>query len=409
MESSRDLLVRGVAAAKSGLIGEARFYLEWVLRLEPPKDQKIEALYWLSSLFTNPAQEREMLESILAEEPFEPRARRRIFLLDGKIKTGDLINPEKYEQDTTTPVASESDRFTCPNCGGRMTYAPDGSSLECEYCNSRQFFRRQTASLQNDQSSGTDFIGAMATASGHNQVIAQQMLTCKGCGAEFLLADRQISTNCPFCQSAQVVNFDTIRQMIPPARIIPVEVGYPQAFAAAKAAFSGELDITQMYDVRPAFYPVWQFELNGAVGWRMPSVDTDHPEDVSGDELVNFHFVPILAVSNLPGTFDDIAADFDYSRIASYSPRFLVDCLAAGYQVSLAEAALEARGQTVREITRRLEQKLGRRNGDFFVSSSNLYVSQFWLTLVPIWVFMDASSKRAALVNGQNGDTRTNF
>jgi hypothetical protein len=60
MENSRDLLVRGVAAAKSRLVGEARFYLEWVLRLDPPRDQKIDALFWLSTLASDPSKEREL-------------------------------------------------------------------------------------------------------------------------------------------------------------------------------------------------------------------------------------------------------------------------------------------------------------------------------------------------------------
>ncbi|GAP22411.1 hypothetical protein [Leptolinea tardivitalis] len=406
MENSRDLLVRGVAAAKSRLVGEARFYLEWVLRLDPPRDQKIDALFWLSTLASDPSKERELLESILAEEPFEPRARRRLLILDGKLKTGDLIDPELYQQEINTTASSSSDRFTCPNCGGRLTYAPDGSSLECEYCSSRQFFRRQTASLANDQASGNDFIMAMATASGHNQMIAQQLLTCKGCGAEFILEEHQISANCPFCRSSQVINFNTIRQMIPPARIIPIEIGYPQAFATAKEAFAGNLDINKMFDVRPAFYPVWEFELNGTIGWRVPTTDLENEDRFSGDELINFYMVPVLAVDGLLESCSDLASEFDYSRIEPYKPQYLVDCLAVGYQVTMASAALEAREIAVREMTRRMEHKLGRRAGDFFVNSSGLYVSQFWLTLVPIWIFLEAQTKRAAVVNGQNGKTR---
>ena len=407
MENTRDLLIRGVAAAKAKLTGEARFYLEWLLRLEPPKDQQNEALFWLSSLSTNPVDERGLLESILANDPYDPRARRRLLILDGKIKTGDLINPESYEQDINSPQTIPADKFTCPNCGGRMTYSPEGASLECENCNSRQFFRRQTGALSNDSSSGQDFIIAMATASGHNQVISHQIITCKGCGAEFLLSERQIATSCPYCHSPQVINFHTIRQMVPPARIIPINVGYQQAFAAAQKALSGNLDINKMYDVRPAFYPVWQFELSGEVGWRLPAVDVTDFEKPSGAELVGFFTVPVLAVEGLFKQFPNLAIDFDYSSIEPYSPNYLVDCLAVGYHLPLSGAALEAREFTVREFSRRIEKKIGRRSGEFFISSSNLYISQFWLTMVPIWVFSDSIAGKIALVNGQNANTRT--
>jgi DNA-directed RNA polymerase subunit RPC12/RpoP len=407
MENTRDLLTRGIAAAKANLIGEARFYLEWLLRLDPPKNQQNEAMYWLSTLTNNTVEERKFMESILANDPFEPRARRRLLQLDGKIKTGDLINPEEYEQDINTPQITPTDKFNCPNCGGRMTYSPDGSSLECEYCNSRQFFRRQTGTLLNDSSSGSDFIAAMATASGHNQVISQQIVSCKGCGAEFLLPERQISSNCPYCQSSQVVNFNTIKQMVPPARIIPVELGYQQAFVAAQKALGGNLDIKNMYDVRPGFYPVWQFELNGEIGWRVPVVDVNESESPSGAEQVGFYTVPVFAVDGFFKQFQNLALDFEYSRIEPYSPNFLVDCMAIGYQISISDAALEARGYTVKEFSRRIEKKIGRRSGDFFISSSNLYISQFWLTMVPVWVFSDSALGQAAIVNGQNGITRT--
>jgi len=411
MENTRDLLVRGVAAAKARLIGEARFYLEWLLRLEPPKDQKLEALYWLSTLVTDPDQEREMLESILAEEPFEPRARRRLLIIDGKLNANDVINADHYEQEVSLPAVSEADRFTCPKCGGRLTYAADGSSLECEYCNTRQYFRRQTASLTNDRSSGNDFIAAMATASGHNQIVEQQLLTCQGCGAEFMLTRHEISAICPFCRSPQVVNLNTVRQMIPPSRIIPVEVGFPQAFAAARASFSGDLDINQMKDVRPAFYPVWQFEMSGSIGWRLPDVDsTDDLKESKffGEEPVDFYFVPVMAVSNLPDRFHDLVREFDYNRVVEYNPQYLVDCLAVGNQIPLSDAALEAREQTVRDVTRRIEKRLKLVTGDFFINSSSLFIAQFWLTLVPIWVFHDPHSKHVAIINGQNGRTRVN-
>lgn len=403
MDNTRDLLVRGMAAAKAGLKGEARFFLDWLLRLDPPKDQKNEALYWLSSLASTPEEERRLLESILANDLNDPRARRRLLILDGKIKTGDLINPDRYEQEIDLPQVVKTDKFTCSNCGGRLTYSPDGSSLECEYCNSRQFFKGQTGSLINDRESGQDFIAAMAMASGHNQVIAQQIIICNSCGAEYLLTKSQISTSCPYCHSQQVVNYHQIKQMIPPARIIPLEIGYQQAFTSAQKVLQGNLEIHEMYDVRPAFYPVWQFSLDGEVSWRLPSIINTDEERTSGKEQIAFHTVPVFAIESKFEQFNRLVEDFNYSRIEPYSPVYLVDCLALGYQIPLSDAALTARELTVREYSRRIEKKLGRKSGDFFISSSDLFITQFWLTLVPLWLFNNPKSGQAAIVNGQTG------
>jgi hypothetical protein len=45
----RDLLTRGIAAAKAGNREEARFYLEWVLITEATEEQRLQAWLWLSS------------------------------------------------------------------------------------------------------------------------------------------------------------------------------------------------------------------------------------------------------------------------------------------------------------------------------------------------------------------------
>jgi hypothetical protein len=74
----RDLLVRGITAAKAKEAGEARFFLKWLLRLDPPAEERIEALYWLSEICTDPAEQRGYLEDILANDQGEPRARRNL-------------------------------------------------------------------------------------------------------------------------------------------------------------------------------------------------------------------------------------------------------------------------------------------------------------------------------------------
>ena len=49
-DGARDLLVRGIAAAKAGERAEARHYLEWALRQQPSSDEQLEAWLWLSDV-----------------------------------------------------------------------------------------------------------------------------------------------------------------------------------------------------------------------------------------------------------------------------------------------------------------------------------------------------------------------
>ena len=75
-ESARDLLVRGVAAAKAGDKDEARFYLEKMLRLDPTPDQRADAWVWLSAVYDDLAKKRDCIENALSYNPDHPVARR---------------------------------------------------------------------------------------------------------------------------------------------------------------------------------------------------------------------------------------------------------------------------------------------------------------------------------------------
>ena len=68
-DEARDILVRGIAAAKAKEMEEARHYLEWALNLEPDPDQAEEAWYWLSEISLDPAEKRRWLDDLLANNP----------------------------------------------------------------------------------------------------------------------------------------------------------------------------------------------------------------------------------------------------------------------------------------------------------------------------------------------------
>ena len=408
MDSTRDLLVRGIAAAKANSESEARFFLEWVLRVYPSKVEKIEALYWLSTLATVPEQERELLNLILIEDPDEPRALRKLLVMDGKLKEQDIIDPETYRQVQEPAAPAASVGITCPKCGGRLTYAADGSSLICEYCTTRKFFRQNSGPRSDDDLSGNDFIASMATTNGHNQSLQQHLLTCRGCGAEFLISDNRISASCPFCQSSQIVDTSVIRQMIPPSRIIPLRIGHAGLNLKELKKICGDQFLQKHRETRPAFYPVWEFELNGLVTWRLPvSVLSDDMEEKTFDVPIQHRITQVMAVDGFLSRFENLEDGFDYSDVQPYSPEYLVDSLAAGYTLPVSDAALIARGKLVKMVTEESRQRLGWLMKGFLLDSSGMHITQFWLTLVPMYIFKDAKKKLTVLVNGQTGVVRS--
>jgi len=92
-DEAADLLAYGVGAAKTKDRDEARYYLEWVLRLDADFDQQVEAWYWLSTITDDPAEKRNCLESVLAIDPSYGDAGRDLAILDGRLKPDQLIDP----------------------------------------------------------------------------------------------------------------------------------------------------------------------------------------------------------------------------------------------------------------------------------------------------------------------------
>ena len=120
-DGAHDLLVRGIAAAKAGERAEARHYLEWALRQQPSSDEQLEAWLWLSDVAEVRDEARRWLEEVLANDPHNPRALRRLAVLDGRLLRGDMIDPD---QPLPAPVLQDNpvdvERFACPTCGGPL-------------------------------------------------------------------------------------------------------------------------------------------------------------------------------------------------------------------------------------------------------------------------------------------------
>ncbi|MDY0020493.1 MAG: hypothetical protein RBT47_10865 [Anaerolineae bacterium] len=129
-DSVRDMLVRGVAAARVGDGDEARFYLEWVLRCgNAGQEGETEAWMWLSRISKDPKEKRDCLESALAIDPFNPELRRDLAILDGKLNPEEMINPDAL------PLSDGGGGPSlCPECGGALIFTADGTGRECERC-----------------------------------------------------------------------------------------------------------------------------------------------------------------------------------------------------------------------------------------------------------------------------------
>ncbi|HEX9387310.1 MAG TPA: hypothetical protein VF918_13385, partial [Anaerolineales bacterium] len=136
----KELLRSGIIDAKTGNRESASRYLDRAIYISNDHDVLAEAWFWMSEVVDDKLEKRRALENCLANDLRHARARRSLAILDGKLKAGEIINPDKLPLAPESLHAANAKRFMCPKCGGRMGFAPDGQSLLCEYCSRNQKF-----------------------------------------------------------------------------------------------------------------------------------------------------------------------------------------------------------------------------------------------------------------------------
>ena len=408
MQRDNELVHEAYINLKTGDRAAARRYAERALLTVDDVETRVKASFILSQVTDDPKEKRDLLETVLAYDRTHAEARRALAILDGKLKPEDIVDADNLPAQSTEQA--RADRFTCPKCGARRVFAPDGHSLLCENCGYND-------SLAMDgEADESDFFTAMATAKGHRKPVAMQVFHCQGCGAEFILALGVISATCAYCDSPHVVRLGQSRELIEPEGVIPHAFTQKQAIQLlVKWVEQNKLKPGRKVDFpRGVYLPLWTFDLGGAIRYSGNMVETD--DDPFGqrqrrvvrmtDEypvLVNDW--PIPASQKIVARFARLLPTFDLTAVKPYDPRYLADWPAEVYDISMSNASLEARSQVFAQYRERLPSEQLSQLTNINLSSAGMAIESFKLVLLPVWMTeipLDGKTL-PLLINGQNG------
>jgi DNA-directed RNA polymerase subunit RPC12/RpoP len=426
-DSVHDLLVRGIAAAKSNTPAdqaEARFYLEWVLRLdETTYDQQAEAWLWLSQIEDDPIKKRDCLENVIAIDPANPLARRGLAILDGQLKPQDVIDTrqpiEPVKLDEVEPPQAR--RYVCPKCGGQLAFDAATRQLRCSYCGNQLYEYQAITQGALMPIEEQNFFATLPTAKAHRwELAAAHTLNCQGCGATFTLPPLEISGSCPFCGSAHVIEATTSAELIQPEGVLPFQFDAEEATKHVRRWIDqqrfrpGDLDErSAISKPRGVYLPFWTFDLGGQINWSALVAEQHGRQTVWAPRndiyLVYHNDLLVPGTHSLPLDLLSVAVDFDtvHNTLAAYSGQLLADWPAEIYQISMADASLVAR-QRALQIAREhvTYQSLGsQRVRDLRFNTGSMVIESFKLTLLPIWIgsYRYKGQAYACVVNGQTG------
>ncbi|MCC7119158.1 MAG: hypothetical protein IT310_11580 [Anaerolineales bacterium] len=411
-EYSKELLRSGIINAKSGDRESARRYLDRAVYSATSFAVLAEAWFWMGEILTDPAERKEAYRNCLSHDLSHARAKRALALLEGTLKADELINPDQLPQTSADPRAVEAKRFMCPKCGGRMSFAPDGSqALVCDYCSRNQTL---TAGAANEK----DFIVAMATLKGHGKPLQEQVFHCKGCGAEFILPPDLISANCAYCNSPHVVSLEKTKDLLAPNGIIPYAFDQQKAIQLLVAwVEKNEISPEKKVELpRGLYLPLWTFDLGGVVDYAAEIVETEDTlfsarrgqrqvRRIQDTFPVLVDDLPLPASRKPSAVFLRLIPTFELKSLQPYDPRFLAGWPAETYDVPMADASLDARSLAYQKTQREIPHALGLNVKLVHSSSANLTVESFKLNLLPVWMteLPFDGRRHLILINGQNG------
>jgi len=413
----KELLRSGIIEAKAGHKDSARRYFDRAVYMSNDHDVLAEAWFWMSQVIDEAVEKRKALENCLAHDLRHARARRALAILDGKLKADEIINPDQAPRAPEGSHTANADRFMCPKCGGRMSFAPDGQSLHCEYCSRNQKFSVAQPGTAHEK----DFIIAMATARGHGKPLNEQVFHCEGCGCEFILPPSQISAACVYCGSPHVVDWESEEELLAPDGIIPHAFDQQHAIKLLiEWVESNKIKPEKNVEMpRGVYLPLWTFDIGGALDYVGEKVDDSQIQfnnkrpkmiRVKDSYPVQVNDLPIPASRKLSAVFLKLIPTFELKAVKPYDPRYLANWPAEVYDIPMAEASLDARSQSLSRYKRDLPNLLTPLQ-IISTSSANMTVESFRLNLLPVWMteLPFDGREHLVLINGMNGTVKSDL
>ncbi len=400
---SRDLLVHGIASAKVGEKQLAYRYLERYLYQDPPEKEQMDAMYYLSLVSPTEAEQRDWIEKILAMDPTEGRARRQLAILNGELQAEQIVDPDRLPEQVAHQVtANDLDRFTCLQCGGRMTFAPDGQSLLCENCEAKSLREKSSNSIEE-----TNFFISLATGQGHSKPVNTQISLCAGCGAEFIIPVQQLSWQCPFCESNYAVVQKEEREILLPGALIPFSLAENQAYETMIKWWKGNQDANagKFEAMQGIYLPIWTFDIGGFIDWQLEIKENRQWYPQSSTKAIFYDDIRVPATHKCPRLMNDLMDSFNFEAMVAFDYQYLVNWMAESYEVLAGNAAISARKFALEAERQYLKDVNFQPIRNLALNTSRVTVEQYKLVLVPVWsaMLVLGAERFQVVINGQNG------
>ncbi len=340
----------------------------------------------------------------------------RVVLGGGISAAAAAVEPEPARADM---VEAESETQQCPLCGGLLAYSVTHGALICRSCSYRPDVGSVAMRSYDKLEKALWQRRFGFTKEWH---VGARLLVCQNCHAQLTLTSSTLAAQCPFCDSAHVLEEDAVDSFEEPDALLPFKIDRRAAARALHQRMPEQLrGKVERGDSWGVYLPFWSFEgvvtlgVSADVLLRVPlPLGTYDVEEF----LVGGITRPVQAVlyELMP---------FHLADLVPYDPRYLGSSwLAQVYNVDVVQASLTARAYAKYVVHRKTQSvryeapplELARTDSKayntpagkgWYAVQTDISGLRYRLLLLPVWLItlhLSNGARLPGVVNGQTGE-----
>lgn len=339
-----------------------------------------------------------------------------------------MSNEEYYGSDERieqVKTKEETDR-KCPRCEGTMDYNPQTKGLKCPYCDYEEEI--PTNCDFNESAEELDFYSAEQTGN-CNWGVEKKTVICKSCGAESVYDALEISNECPYCGSNQVME-EKGKDTLAPGGVIPFVITAKEAAARFKGWIKRQIfcprkakESAKPKAFKGVYLPYWTFdthtesEYTAQYGKHRRIRGNDGKDKIvtdwygtSGYYTENIDDQLVIGTNRHDDNMLRKIEPFNTADNKTYKPEYVAGFISERYSIGLKDAWESAKKFISSRLRSNIRQKIIRAYNADDVRNLNIRTSYSNITykylLLPIWIssFRYKDKIYQFVVNGQTGE-----
>jgi predicted RNA-binding Zn-ribbon protein involved in translation (DUF1610 family) len=356
---------------------------------------------------------------IMDNEPFPPPG---YIPLDSAIDGIEVFGPAPTESSPGKEIVD----FKCPQCGATTAFSASDGGLTCTHCG---YYEAPEKPIVGRMATEFEFtIETMERAAqGWGEV--RKELACQNCGAVTSIPFEELSYNCPFCGSNQVIQRQAAQDMLRPRFLIPFKLDGEKCSRLAIEWLGNSWMVprslkkaVKMAALSAVYLPFWTFDSLITADWKAEVGHTEIEkyysdgewktrsrtkwEWESGNAQLSIDDLIVQGTENISRLLMGKIDHFNLSQLAPYEPKYLAGMRAKAYDISL-EKAWEAGRQKMRQQAHKacISQASTTQIRNFRMSID--FADESWrYVLLPVYMASYRYQNKAfqVVVNGQSGE-----